>query len=68
MLDAYKEKIPKDATIKEELNTYRFANYKEEVITLLSKVIQLCLNTVVITNALGDVSPLEPTMKHSRAE
>jgi predicted helicase len=67
VLDAYKEKTPKDATIREEFNTYRFANYKEEVITLLAKVIQLCANTVEITNALGDASPLKPEMKHSKS-
>jgi len=60
VLDAYKEKTPKDATIKEEFDTYRFADYKNEVITLLSKVIQLCVNTVEITDALGAASPLKP--------
>jgi predicted helicase len=60
VLDAYKEKTPKDATIKEEFNTYQFADYKEEVIILLSKVIQLSVDTVEITDALAAASPLKP--------
>ena len=59
VLEAYKEKTPKDATIKAEFNTYCFADYKEEVITLLSRVIQICVNTVKITGELGDASPLK---------
>jgi predicted helicase len=32
ILDQYKEKKPKDPTIREKFNTYRFADYKEKVI------------------------------------
>ena len=35
ILDQYKEKKPKDPTIAEKFNTYRFADYKEHVIDLL---------------------------------
>lgn len=59
VLEAYREKTPKDATIKAEFNTYRFADYKEEVIALLSRVIQICVDTVAITVKLGQVSPLK---------
>ena len=59
VLDAYIEKTPKDATINEEFNTYRFADYKEDVITLLSKVIRLCIDTVEMTNALAEASPMK---------
>ena len=38
MLDQYKEKKPKDPTIREKFNTYRFADYKEKVIDLLTRV------------------------------
>ena len=31
VLDQYKEKTPKDPTIREKFNTYRFADYKEKV-------------------------------------
>jgi predicted helicase len=33
ILDQYKEKKPKDPTIREKFNTYRFADYKEKVST-----------------------------------
>lgn len=58
VLEAYKEKTPKDATIKAEFNTYRFSNHKEEVISLLSRVVRVCLDTVKITRELGDASPM----------
>jgi predicted helicase len=35
ILDQYKEKKPSDPTIAEKFNTYRFADYKEQVIDLL---------------------------------
>jgi predicted helicase len=38
ILDQYKEKAPKDPTIREKFNTYRFADYKEKVIDLLGRV------------------------------
>ncbi len=38
MLDQYKEKKPKDPTIREKFDTYRFADYKEKVIDLLMRV------------------------------
>ena len=38
VLDRFKEKKPKDPTIRERFNTYRFADYKEEVIELLQRV------------------------------
>ena len=38
VLDQHKEKTPKDPTIREKFNTYRFADYKEKVIDLLARV------------------------------
>jgi predicted helicase len=38
VLDQYKEKKPSDPTIAEKFNTYRFADYKEQVIELLKRV------------------------------
>ena len=35
ILDQYKEKTPKDPTIRAKFNTYRFADHKEKVIDLL---------------------------------
>lgn len=52
ILDQYKEKTPKDPTIAEKFNTYRFADYKEKVIDLLKRVCTVSLETVRIVNKL----------------
>ena len=38
VLDQYKERKPRDPTIRERFNTYRFADHKERVIDLLGRV------------------------------
>lgn len=48
VLERYKEKKPKDATIAEKFNTYRFADYKEQVIDLLGKVCRVSVETMKI--------------------
>ncbi len=48
ILDQYKEKKPKDPTIAEKFNTYRFADYKEHVIDLLQKVCTVSIETMKI--------------------
>ena len=48
VLDQYKEKTPKDPTIREQFNTYRFADYKTEVIDLLRRVCTVSLATMDI--------------------
>jgi len=48
ILDQYKEKKPKDKTIAEKFNTYRFADYKEEVIDLLQRVCTVSVETMNI--------------------
>jgi len=45
ILDQYKEKKPKDKTIAEKFNTYRFADYKETVIDLLQRVCTVGVET-----------------------
>ncbi len=45
ILDQYKEKTPKDPTIREQFNTYRFADYKEKVIDLLARVTRVSVET-----------------------
>jgi len=52
ILDQYKEKKPKDATIAEQFNTYRFADYKEQVIDLLMRVCTVSVETVRIVALL----------------
>ncbi len=52
VLDQYKEKKPKDPTIREKFDTYRFADYKEKVIDLLMRVTTVSVETVAITEAM----------------
>ncbi|MEY4768649.1 MAG: hypothetical protein RL637_1288, partial [Pseudomonadota bacterium] len=53
--DQYKEKTPKDKTIAEQFNSYRFADYKEFVIDLLMRVTTVSVETVKITNILANL-------------
>lgn len=55
VLDQYKEKTPKDKTIREKFNTYRFADYKEQVIDLLRRVTTVSVRTAAITDAMRDL-------------
>ncbi len=52
ILDQYKEKKPKDPTIREKFDTYRFADYKDKVIDLLDRVTRVSVETVKITDAM----------------
>jgi predicted helicase len=52
ILDQYKEKTPKDPTIREKFNTYRFADYKEKVIDLLKRVTRVSVETMKIVEAM----------------
>ena len=54
VLDQYKEKKPKDPTIREKFDTYRFADYKEKVIDLLARVTTVSVETAQITAAMHD--------------
>ena len=48
ILDQYKQKKPRDKTIAEKFNTYRFADYKETVIELLQRVCTVSVETMEI--------------------
>lgn len=48
ILDQYKEKKPKDPTIREKFNTYRFADHKETVVDLLMRVTRVSVETQAI--------------------
>jgi len=52
ILDQYKEKTPKDPTIREKFNTYRFADYKEKVVDLLARVTRVSVETQEIVAAM----------------
>ncbi|MEN9610097.1 MAG: hypothetical protein RLZZ628_911 [Bacteroidota bacterium] len=52
VLDQYKASKPSDKTILEHFNTYRFADYKQNVIALLKKVCTVSVETVQIIEKL----------------
>ena len=54
VLDQYKEKKPKDATIREKFNTYRFADYKERVIDLLMRVCTVSVETMKVVREMEE--------------
>ncbi len=55
ILDQYKEKKPKDPTIAEKFNTYRFADYKEHVIDLLKRVCTVSVETMKIVDEMKKI-------------
>ena len=55
VLDQYKEKKPKDPTIAEKFNSYRFADYKEQVIELLMRVCTVSVETMKIIEAMKKI-------------
>ncbi len=57
ILDQYKEKKPKDATIREKFNTYKFADYKETVIDLIKRVTTVSVKTMEIVNQMEAEEP-----------
>ena len=54
VLDQHKERRPKDPTIREKFDTYRFADHKERVIALLARVARVSVETVRIVGALRE--------------
>jgi Type ISP C-terminal specificity domain len=54
VLDQYKEKKPKDPTIREKFDTYRFADYKGKVIDLLARVTTVSVETMKIVDAMRE--------------
>jgi predicted helicase len=57
ILDQYKEKTPKDPTIREKFNTYRFAAHKERVIDLLKRVTRVSVGTMKIVEVMQAEKP-----------
>lgn len=54
ILDQYKESKPKDKTIAEKFDTYRFADYQQQVIELISKVTTVSVETMNIINEMAE--------------
>ena len=63
VLDQYKERTPRDPTIRERFNTYRFADHKERVIDLLQRVCTVSVETVRIVSQLNSLTSIEPEGK-----
>jgi len=59
VLDQYKEKKHVDPTIAEKFNTYRFADYKEQVIDLLKRVCTVSVETVRIVEEMNEIKKYE---------
>lgn len=55
VLDRYKESTPKDPTIRDKFNTYRFHDYKEQVIDLLARVTTVSVETMKIVGEMWEV-------------
>lgn len=58
VLDQYKERTPKDPTIAEHFDTYRFADHAEQVAVLLARVCTVSVETMAIVDTLAAQSPL----------
>ena len=56
VLDQYKEKAPKDPTIRAKFNAYRFADYKEAVVDLLARVTTVSVETAQIESEMQRVA------------
>ena len=54
VLDQYKEKKPSDPTIAEQFDTYRFADYKPQVIELLQRVCTVSVETMKIIREMNN--------------
>ena len=52
VLDQHKEKKPRDATVRERFDTYRFADHKERVIDLLRRVCTVSVRTMELIDEL----------------
>jgi len=52
ILDQHKEKTPKDPTIRDKFNTYRFADHKEKVADLIARVTRVSVETVETVEAM----------------
>ena len=53
VLDQYKEKKPRDPTIREKFNSYRFSDHKEKVIDLLGRVCAVSVETMKIVDSMA---------------
>lgn len=52
VLDQYKERNPRDETIKARFNDYKLSDYKEDLIALVGTVVAVSVRTVEIMNSM----------------
>ena len=52
-MDQYKERKPRDPTIRERFNNYRFSDHKERVIDLLGRVCRVSVETVEVVDGMA---------------
>ena len=55
VLDQHKEKKPKDPTIRDKFDTYRFADYKDKVVDLLARVTTVSVETVKLVRFMKEI-------------
>ena len=53
VLDQYKERKPRDPTIREKFNNYRFSDHKERIIDLLRRVCTVSVATMEIVDSMS---------------
>jgi predicted helicase len=58
VLDQYKERTPKDPTIRAQFDNYRFADHADAVRDLLARVCTVSVETMKIVDVLAAQSPL----------
>lgn len=59
ILNQYKEKNPRDKTITEKFNNYKFSDYKQRVIELIKRLSTVSVRTMEIINEMKNIK-LEP--------
>ena len=52
-LDQHKERPPKDLTVRQRFNDYRFADHKERVIDLLGRICAVSVNTMDVLDDMA---------------
>ncbi|MFO1424118.1 MAG: type ISP restriction/modification enzyme [Candidatus Competibacteraceae bacterium] len=57
ILEEYQETTPRDPTLRDQFNTYRFADHKEPVIDLLRRVTRVSVETMRILHAMSNAAP-----------
>ena len=53
VLDQYKERKPRDPTIRERFSSYRFSDHKEKVIGLLGRVCRVRVETMEVVDGMA---------------